>query len=77
MANYTISQLGITTTTVVSASNQSVEYQIQSTGDFTITASNGTKNLGNIDISSNSPTSNYFKAKRPVTGLLYPRNVKY
>ena len=76
MADYTTTQLGITTTTLVSLGS-TLALLPQSTVSFTLEVSNGTVSLGNLDLSSNQQTADYLRAKRPQLGLLYPRRVKY
>jgi hypothetical protein len=76
MADYTTTQLGITTTTLVSLGS-TLALLPQSTASFTLEVSNGTVSLGNLDLSSNQQTADYLRAKRPQLGLLYPRRVKY
>lgn len=76
MANYTYTQLGITTTSLVSFGSTTA-FLPQSTAAFTVEISVGTVNVGNIDLSSNQRTRDYLTAKRPNVGLLYPRRVKY
>ena len=79
MADYSYTQLGITTTTLVSYGVTTTQFLVQSesTTPFTTTATNGTISVGTINILSNNQTRDYSTAKRPNVGLLYPRRVKY
>jgi hypothetical protein len=76
MANYTTTQLKITTTTLVSV-GATTALLPQSTESFTVEVSVGTVSVGNIDLSSNRQTADYLRAKRPQIGQVYPRVVKY
>lgn len=76
MADYTYTQLGITTTGLVSFGSTTA-FLPQSTSPFTVETSVGTVSVGNLDLTSNQQTRDYLTAKRPNVGLLYPRRVKY
>ena len=73
MADYSIPNL----TTAVVGFSKTVSFQVQSTSSYTIEPSNGTVNVGNIDISSQVTETRpgYLTGRRPSQGQIFPRGV--
>jgi hypothetical protein len=66
-----------TLTTAVDGFDDSIAFQIQSLDPYTITTTNGTVNIGNIDIGSviTGTVPGFLTGRRPVSGQLFPRGV--
>lgn len=73
MADFTFPTL----TTAVVGFVSTTEFQVQSTSSYTIEPSNGTVNVGNIDISSQVTETRpgYLTGRRPSQGQVFPRGV--
>jgi hypothetical protein len=73
MADYTFPTL----TTAVDGFDDSTSFQIQSLDPYTITTTNGTVNIGNINIGSviTGTESGWLTGRRPVSGQVFPRGV--
>jgi len=66
-----------TLTTAVDGFDDSIAFQIQSLDPYTITTTNGTVNIGNIDIGSviTGTVPGFLTGRRPASGQLFPRGV--
>jgi hypothetical protein len=73
MADYTFPTL----TTAVDGFNDAVAFQIQSLESYTIEPSNGTVNVGNINIGSvtTGTEPGWLTGRRPTQGQVFPRGV--
>ena len=77
MANYSYSSIGITTTEVILGFSSTSPVAISTNVTLSITDTNGTVRYGDITQSSTTPVTGFFRGKRPASGIVYPRNVKY
>ena len=73
MADYTIANL----TTAVAGVSTTTAFQIQSTDSYTIEHSNGTVNVGDINLGSfvTDTVPGWLTGRRPVSGQVFPRGV--
>ncbi len=71
MANFSITDL----TTAVVGIASTINFQIQSTSDYTISVTNGTISLGNYSVGVSTAVPGYLTGRRPQTGQLFPRGI--